>query len=131
MPLQPQLVIEPFEWWALDFVGPFNPPSNQKSYILVATDYVTKWVKIVAFPRATKETVINFIFKIFVRYGLPREVITDEGLQFIGHKITSTLRNHHIMHRITSPYHLQVNRQVESTNKVIESIMTNMVSTHQ
>jgi len=38
MPLQPQLVMEPFERWELDFVGPFNPKSNQKYYILVATD---------------------------------------------------------------------------------------------
>jgi len=45
MPLNPQLVIEPFEQWALDFVGPINPSSKQKTYILVATEYVTKWLK--------------------------------------------------------------------------------------
>ena len=50
IPLQPQLVVEPFKWWALDFIGPFNPPSNQKTYILVPTEYVTKWVEIVALP---------------------------------------------------------------------------------
>lgn len=37
MPLRPQLVIEPFERWALDFVGPISPSSNQRTYILVAT----------------------------------------------------------------------------------------------
>jgi len=42
MPLKPQLVIELFERWALDFIGPINPLSNQKTYILVATEYVTK-----------------------------------------------------------------------------------------
>ena len=41
IPLHPQLVIKPFEQWALDFIGLINPPSNQKSYILVATKYVT------------------------------------------------------------------------------------------
>jgi len=66
IPLQPQLVVEPFEIWALDFVSPFNPPSNQKVYILVATDYVTKWVEAVDFPRATEEAVINFLFELFV-----------------------------------------------------------------
>jgi hypothetical protein len=42
MPLQPQVLIEPFEKWTLDFVEPIDPPSQGKRYILVCTDYVTK-----------------------------------------------------------------------------------------
>ena len=61
MPLNPQLVIEPFEQWALDFVGPINPSSKQKTYILVATEYVTKWVEAKALPRATKDSVVQFM----------------------------------------------------------------------
>lgn len=45
IPLKPQVLIEPFEKWALDFVGPINPPSNGKKYILVCTAYVEKWVE--------------------------------------------------------------------------------------
>lgn len=41
MPLQPRVLIEPFEKWALDFIRPINPPSKQKKYILVCIDYVT------------------------------------------------------------------------------------------
>jgi len=73
MPLHPHLVIEPFKRWALDFVGPFKPPSNQKSYILVATDYVIKWVETVSFPRAIEETTINFIFKILCGMAYPEK----------------------------------------------------------
>ena len=58
MPLNPQLVIEPFERCALDFVGPIIPPSNQKTYILVATEYVTKWVEAEALSKATEDSVI-------------------------------------------------------------------------
>jgi len=105
MPLYPHMVIEPFEHLALDLFGPFKPPSNQKSYILVATDYITKWVEAVTLPIETEETITNFLFEIFVRYGLPREVIIDGGLQFVGQKIAATLRSHHITHRITSLYH--------------------------
>ena len=129
--LQPQLVIEPFEIWVLDSVGPFHPPSNQKDYILVAIDYVTKWVETIDLPRATEEVVISFLFGLFLRYGLPGEVITDGGGQFTGHKIIATLRNHHVTHRITSPYDPQENGQVESTNKFIEVILTKIVPTHQ
>jgi len=62
MPLNPQLVIEPFERWVLDFIGPINPSSNQKTYILVAIEYVTKWVEAEALQRATEDSVIHFIF---------------------------------------------------------------------
>lgn len=106
MPLHPQLVIKPFEHWVLDFVA-------------------------LALPRETEDTVINFLFKIFVRYGLPRVIITDGGPQFVGHKIAATLKNHHILHRITSPYHPQANGQVESTNKVIEAILTKTITSNR
>ncbi len=73
MPLKPQVLIEPFEQWALDFVGPINLPSNGKKYILVCIDYVTKWVEAKAITKATENTMVNFLFEeIFVRYGVPR-----------------------------------------------------------
>jgi hypothetical protein len=73
------VVVELFERWALDCFGPFNPKSNQKIYILVAIDYMTKWVEAAALPNATEEAIIKFIFELFVCYGLPRGVITDRG----------------------------------------------------
>ena len=48
VPLLPRLVVEPFDRWALDFVGPINPHSKQKDYILVRTNYMKKWVEVVA-----------------------------------------------------------------------------------
>jgi transposase InsO family protein len=131
MPLQPQLVIEPFERWALDFVGPINPPSNQKHYILVCTDYMTKWVEAKALTRATKQVVSDFLFEdIFTRYGIPTELVTDGGPPFTSHLIKALMEKFHIQHRMVSPYHPQENGQVESTNKVIEAILTKTVKSH-
>jgi hypothetical protein len=80
MPLQPQVLIEPFEKWALDFVGPIDPMSHGKRYILVCTDYVTKWVEEKSLTRETEQVVVNFLFEdIFVRFGVPREIVTDQG----------------------------------------------------
>eukprot|EP00253_Pinus_taeda_P002004 PITA_02004 len=56
---------------------------------------------------------------------------TDGGPQFVGNKIAATLRNYHILHKITTPYHPQANGQVESTNKVIEAILTKTVASHK
>jgi len=128
MPLNPQIVLEPFEIWALDFVGPINPPSNQKVYIVVRTDYMTKWVEAEALHRATEEEVIDFLFEdIFIRFGVPRELVTDGGPPFTSHGFKSTLKKYHIQHRMTTAYHPQANGQVESTNKVIEAILTKTV----
>ena len=80
MSLQPQIVLETFEKWALDFVGPINPSSRQKSYILIYTDYVTKWVEAKALTKATEQVVSEFLFEdIFIRFGIPREIVTDGG----------------------------------------------------
>eukprot|EP00253_Pinus_taeda_P004840 PITA_04840 len=63
MSLKPQVLIEPFEQWALDFVGPINPPSNGKRYILVCMDYVTKWVEAKAVRREKEDIVVTFLFE--------------------------------------------------------------------
>jgi hypothetical protein len=131
MPLQPQVVLEPFERWSMDFIGPINPPSNKKLYILVCTNYMTKWVKAKALIRAFEESILAFLFKdIFVRFGFPRELIINGGPPFTSHKLEALLSKYHVLHRIAYPYHPQGNGHVESTNKVIEDILTKIVREH-
>jgi hypothetical protein len=108
IPLQAQVVVQSFERRALDFFGPFNPKSNEKSYILVATNYMTKWLEAMALQNATEEEIIQLLFELFVRYGLPREVITDEGSQFTTNKISTTLLVYKYVQYI-SYTHLNVN----------------------
>ena len=128
MPLNPQVILEPFEKWALDFIGPINPSSNQRVYILVCTNYMTKWVEAKALLKANEEAVLTFLFEeIFVRFGLPRELVTDGGPPFNSHGFKNTLQKYHIKHKMTTPYHPQANGQVESTNKVIEAILTKTI----
>ena len=80
MPLQPQSVIEPFDRWALDFIGPISPHSKQKAYNVVCTDYMTKWVEAVALAKANDQAMIDFLYsEIFTRFGVPKEVVTDRG----------------------------------------------------
>ena len=57
MPLFPQIVITPFDKWGLNFMGPIDPPSNGKSYILFYTNYVTKWVEVKAMKNARDKKV--------------------------------------------------------------------------
>ena len=76
-------MIEPYEKLALDFVGPIFPMSHKNKYILVCTDYVTKWVEAKALFRITEKSVVEFIYEeIFTRFGVPREIVTNQGTQF-------------------------------------------------
>lgn len=64
----------------LDFVGPIDPSSNGKSYILVCTDYVTKWVEARAMTHARDNNIVEFLYEeVFTSYGVPRELVTNQG----------------------------------------------------
>ena len=77
MPQRGILVVKIFDVWGIDFMGPF-PPSFGNLYILLAMDYVSKWVEAIACPRNDANTVVSFLQKnILSRFGTPRTIISD------------------------------------------------------
>ena len=83
---KPILEVEIFDVWGLDFIGPF-PSSFGNQYILVAVDYVSKWVEAVALPTNKGKDVVKFVKKhIFSRYGVPRAILSDNGVHFQNHQ---------------------------------------------
>ena len=128
MPLQPQVLIEPFERWDLEFVGPITPMSKKKRYILFCIDYVTKWVEAKAHYQANEQSVVDFLFEeIFTHFGVLREIVTDQGTQFMSKMVKTIIQQYQICHKVSTPYHPQANGQVESTNKVLEVILTKTI----
>eukprot|EP00253_Pinus_taeda_P034082 PITA_34082 len=110
MPLQPQVTFELFEKWDMDFVGPVNPPSKQKSYIIVCTDYLTKWAEIKVIKEATEANIVEFLREnIFYKFGYLRELVTNQGSQFTSNLIEYLLTHHKIKHITFTPYHPQAN----------------------
>ena len=93
MPLQPQVLTDPFERWALDFVGPITPMSRKKQYILICSDYVTKWVEAKALYQANEQSVVDFLFEeIFTCFGVPREIMMDQGTQFMSKMVKTIIQ---------------------------------------
>ena len=89
-------MIEPFEKWAIDFIGPINPTSLSKKHILVCTYFVAKWVEAKAVSFAT-EKVVDFIFtEIFTRFGVPREIVSDNGPQFVSNMVQGVMEQYKI-----------------------------------
>ena len=85
-----------------------------------------------ALARATEQSVVNFLFEdIFTRFGVPREIVIDQGAQFTSKLVRGILEKYKIKHHKSSPYHPQANGQVESTNKILEAIMTKTVKQHR
>jgi hypothetical protein len=111
MPIQHVLPEFPFSKWGLYFIGPINPPySVGKVFILTTTDYFTKWDEVVPLKHSTDDHVISFLEnKIFSIFGLPLEIITDNGLAFISTKLTQFFAKLGVKHFTSSTYYPQGN----------------------
>ncbi|RDY14456.1 pol, partial [Mucuna pruriens] len=107
MPQQPILFCEVFDVWGIDFMGPF-PVSNGYSYILLAVDYMSRWVEAVATKTNDAKVVVNFL-----KFGVPKALISDQGSHFCNRAMSSLLEKYGVAHRIAIAYHPQTNDQAE------------------
>ena len=127
MPLNYILEVEIFDVWGIDFMGPF-PSSRGNKYILVAVDYVSKWVEAVASPTNDSRVVAKLFKKIiFPRFGVPRVLISDNGTHFIEKKLEALLKKYGVHHKFGLGYHPQTSGQVEISNREIKSILEKTV----
>ncbi|XP_058181163.1 uncharacterized protein LOC131299595 [Rhododendron vialii] len=79
MPLTSILVVEIFDCWGIDFMGPF-PVSFGNLYILLAMDYVSKWVEAIVTRTNDAKVVVEFLKdNILSQFGMPRAIISDQG----------------------------------------------------
>ncbi|KAG7559514.1 Integrase catalytic core [Arabidopsis thaliana x Arabidopsis arenosa] len=127
MPQNPILEVEIFDVWGIDFMGPF-PSSYGNKYILVAVDYVSKWVEAIASPTNDARVVLK-LFKtiIFPRFGVPRVVISEGGKHFINKVFENLLKKHGVKHKVATPYHPRTSGQVEISNREIKAILEKTV----
>ena len=105
MHLQGILVMQIFYLWGIDFMGPF-PSSFGNMYILLAVDYVSKWVEEIACPINDAITVVGFIQRnILSIFGAPRTIINDEGSHFANKVFAKLMCRYGIKHLMGLAYH--------------------------
>ncbi|GKA69163.1 reverse transcriptase domain-containing protein [Tanacetum coccineum] len=126
MPQNSIQICEIFDIWGIDFMGPF-PSSRGNKYILVAVDYLSKWVEAKALPTNDARVVCKFLKSLFSRFGAPRAIISDRGTHFCNDQFSKVMLKYGVTHRLSTAYHPQTSGQVEVSNRGLKRILERTV----
>ena len=118
------LIDTPFKRVAVDIVGPIAPPSEAgHRYILTLVDYATRYPEAVPLKKITTEAVAEALLDIYSRVGIPEEVLTDQGTQFMSECMQEVSRLLSIKGLTSTPYHPICNGLVERWNRTLKSML--------
>ncbi|XP_040372982.1 uncharacterized protein LOC112194544 [Rosa chinensis] len=129
VPMQPIIKPWPARGWALDLIGMIHPHSSlQHKFIIVATDFFTKWVEAEPLKEASGGTLRQFLFRnIICRFGIPEVFVSDRGAAFMGGEVDKLAKEWGIQFVHSSPYYAQSNGQAEASNKIIITLLKKML----
>nr|GEU34492.1 reverse transcriptase domain-containing protein [Tanacetum cinerariifolium] len=122
MPQNSIQVCKIFDVWGIDFMGTF-PSSRGNKYILVAVDYLSKWVEAKAIPTHDARVVCKFLKSLFARFGTPCAIISDRGTHFCNNQFAKVMLKYGVTHRLATAYHPQTSGQVEVSNRGLKRIL--------
>ena len=124
--LQPIAVpSRPFQQVGMDLLGPFPTSRSENRWIVVATDYMTRYAETAALPKGTAQEVAKFfIHQVVLRHGAPEVLITDRGTAFTAELMQGVLRYSNTDHRRTTAYHPQTNGLTERLNKTMADMLS-------
>ena len=125
VPLQNMPIIDtPFKRVAIDLVGPINPVSERgHRYMLTLMDYATRYPEVIPLKRIDAESVAEALVNIFTRIGVPTEILSDQGTQFLSGVMSEVSCLLSIKQLVTTPYHPMCNGLVEKFHLVLKSML--------
>ncbi|KAL0375684.1 UNVERIFIED_CONTAM: hypothetical protein Scaly_0686000 [Sesamum calycinum] len=128
-PLYPTIASWPFDAWGLDVVRCLTKSSGGYLYTLAAIDYFSKWAKAVPLKEVKKENVANFICThIIYHYGVPRNIITDNGKLFCNSLIDKLCQKFGFKQRNSSMYYAVANGLAEAFTKALCNLLKKVVA---
>lgn len=115
----PLLIGETFDRFGIDTIGPLPESECGNRYILVAIDYLSKYVIIKATRNKSMIDISNFIYEdIITNYGCPAIILTDNGREYKNSLVENLCDKMKITKKYSKPYRSQTNGLVEKTNKI-------------
>ena len=125
VPLVERAVLsEPFEVMAVDLVGPFPLGKGGYRYLLTAICMASKWPEAIPLKRMTAKAVAEGLIEIFAKTGIPLQLVSDQGTQFVGKVVKQLCKCLHIDKIRTTPYHPEGNGVVERLHGTLVPMLT-------
>jgi hypothetical protein len=129
--LEPIIIERPFKMVGIDIVGPLTPSFGDR-YIIVATDYFTKWAQKKATPTFDAvETARFFLEQIYCRHGAPEILLSDCGRKFLSALVNEIVTSLGTKRYQTSSYHPQTNGLTELVNGILTQALKLYVDTNR
>ena len=117
----------PFDKVAIDLIGPLHPVTNRgKRYILTVVDYATRYPEAVPLEKIDTESIAEALIGIFSRVGFPREILSDNGSQFVSQVMKEVTRLISVKQLFSSPYHPMANGLCEKCNGTLKKMLIRM-----
>jgi len=131
VPFQPMPVIDkPFQKMAIDLIGPLQQSDRGHRFVLTITDYATRWPEAIPLKETTSEHIAEALVSVFARVGIPEQLLSDRGPQFVSEISDHVFRLLGISRINCSPYHPQSNGLCERLNGTLKQ-MLRKVSTNR
>uniref|UniRef100_A0A5S6Q2B8 Integrase catalytic domain-containing protein n=1 Tax=Trichuris muris TaxID=70415 RepID=A0A5S6Q2B8_TRIMR len=108
---------------AIDIVGPLHNSRYGERFAITLIDYYSKWPEVKFCQKVTTGEVIRFLKEVFSREGQPKEILSDNGVQFTSHKFQEFLQGHAIRHYRSSLYYPQANGEIERFNRTLKDCL--------
>ena len=113
----------------MDLIGPIDPVTDRSNrYILTMVDYATRYPEAVVLKRITAEAVAEALVDIYSRVGIPQEILSDLGTQFVSDVMKEVNRLLSIKQLTTTPYHPACKGLCEKFNSVLKSMLRKLSS---
>jgi len=114
--------LQPFEKWEINFVGPIQPPGKKTGvwYIIIATEYLTRWVEAQPVKDYTGATTVKFLFEyVLTKFGCQKVLMSNRDTHFLNEMINALIEEFQVYHQKSTPYYPHAHGMVEDFNKIL------------